>query len=421
MAAAVAVAIARPVGDTAALSPRALDAAASALAVGPPASPGGNQDGPPDDAEDVDKELPTPEPEFDPTQPDDQPLPLPPACRGASIRSVAALQRQVIFTGMGTSVPPSTRHALSAIKDRIVEHVTACLSALPVEAERGVVTATLKQSFDTAGVTQSDGTAGSLVSHQLAWSRHRRHVSVFTASLKLSCGADDVAIVFERNATGLRRSLVVRADGYDDIYGGNLGVEVSLSRGGDDFAIATTAASPWCTSCWRGLKYDVFTRADDGRFRRAAGGKDSAHVCSGVSTDARDGAVRFDFVSWDHLGSDVRRPRQRAFDVAGATVAAAPPTHRDPVDTVQAFLDADWTVARRMVEPPGDALKGEHQALRRDQQRGRWRASVDGDGDRVVVKLAPTRSGSDDAPRRLAMRRDGDRWLVVGIAPAARP
>lgn len=350
-------------------------------------------------------------PELVPAEAEGEPIsPLPAGCQGAAVRRLAGLQRRVITGPDWADVPSASRALLSAIKDGLVEHVTACLSALPADAERGVVAATLRHSLTDAAVA-TESIAG-LGAHSLTWSRLRPQVSVFTASLRLACGADDLAIVFERTPAGLRRSLVVRVDGYTQIHGGNLGLELTLTRGGDDFAIATTAASPWCSSCWRTLRYQVFTRGPDGTFSRAAAGQDSAHVCSGVSVDARPGSVRFDYLSWDHVGDEIRRPRQRAFTLAGSTATPAAPRHRAPVDAVAAFLDADWMVARAMLERPDGATQAAHAELRRDHARGRWRATPEREGSAVTVRLDAGRDDRDEAPRFVPLTWGGDRWVV---------
>lgn len=364
---------------------------------------------------------PAPPPELLPDPPAGVALELPPACAGAGIRGVAALQRALVIPEnapmMGLVIPPHLRPVLSGVKDRLIDHASRCLASLPADAEPGAVVATLEKSFVEAGVVRGRETVGALVEHRLAWSAHRAGVMILHASLALPCGADDVAVVFERRGGRLARTLVVRADGYAEIYGGNQALSVTLSRGGDDFFVTTTASSPWCTSCWRGFKYAVHTRGEGGVFHKAASGYDSAYACADDEVRADERGVRIDYVSWDEVGDEIRRERQVAFSVAGGAAAAVAPQHRDPVTTVNAFLLEPWATARGMVDPAANVsgIEAVHRRLRASKKAARWGATVASTvaNGSVHVVLAPREPTSHEKSVTLTLAPVERHWVVT--------
>lgn len=372
-----------------------------------------------DEPEELD-EPPLP-PELLPDPPAGVALELPPACTGAGIRGVAALQRTLVIPEdapmMGLVIPPHLRPVLSAVKDRLIDHATRCLASLPADADPGVVVATLERSFADAGVVRGRETVGALVEHRLAWSAHREGVMILHASLALPCGADEVAVVLERRGGRLARTLVVRADGYAEIYGGNQALTLTLSRGGDDFSVTTTASSPWCTSCWRGFKYAVHTRGEGGAFHKAASGYDSAYACSDDEVRADEHGVRIDYVSWDEVGDEIRRERQVAFAVAGGAATAVAPRHRDPLTTVNAFLLEPWATARGMLDPTASVagVEAVHRHLRASKKAARWGATVEPKtaGGRVRVVLAPREPTSHAKGVALTLAPVERHWVVT--------
>jgi hypothetical protein len=187
------------------------------------------------------------------------------------------------------------------------------------------------------------------------------------ATLGIKCGSDSMLMLYRRESGRWSEVMVRRSEPYSEVRGGwgdlRFAVSPKDSKGG--WFVATVSTTPWCTSAWQGLPYELARPgpAPD-RPRVILRGKGTIYL--GDESDLVLKAER-DAFELRHDGSSLDseiliRRHVRRFAVAGDSVRRVPPVAESVRDFVDEWISSPWAEAKAW-SGSDPALAAAHSAL----------------------------------------------------------
>ncbi|HEX8513853.1 MAG TPA: hypothetical protein VF688_12190 [Allosphingosinicella sp.] len=297
----------------------------------------------------------------------------------AELRMARAVLLAVPPEDDGTSVPPRASRRIEALKDRMRDFVRTMMACAPASVEPAALAAAMEQrggvSDGTTGdaVPPSDDRHGRLVAFEASRVEAHPDMLAVVATLAIKCGSDSILLLYRRTPAGWREAMVRRAEPYREVRGGwgDLRFAVSPADAQGNWFVATVSTTPWCTSAWQGMPYELARPGPaPERPKIFFRGKSTIYLGdeSDLSLKAERGAfeIRHDESSLD---PDILvRRHVRRYSVAGETVRRVQPVAESLRDFVDEWIGSPWTEAKYW--SAGDpTLAAAHSGLR----AARWK------------------------------------------------
>lgn len=359
------------------------------------------------------------------------------ACTRAAVGAAAIALRnarsELISTPPGeddTLVDPAAGRRIETTKDRLRAYVRAMMDCAPTKVEPGVLAASMAQR---AGTDEPDagppGRHGERIGYQVSRVEGHPDMLAVVATLAIHCGSDSMLMLYERDGPRWRELLVRRSGPYAKISGGwgDLRFAVSPTDAQGNWFVATVSTTPWCTSAWQGLPYEL-ARPGPAPDRPNVFFRGKSTIYLGdeddlvVKAERAAFELRFDGSSLD---PDILiRRHVRRYSVTGETVRRVQPVAESVRDFVDEWTDSPWSEAKEWsgVSP---GLAAAHSTLRaaRFNSLGGFASIRACKGGATQVELA-----SDQAPDWYLLVRGGAKgpWTMErggrqGVAGCAGP
>jgi hypothetical protein len=273
----------------------------------------------------------------------------------------------------GTLVPPRAGRRIEALKDRMRDFVRTMMACAPTSVEPAALAAAMEQrgrvSDGTTGdaVLPADDRHGSLVAFEVSRVEGHPEMLAVVATLAIKCGSDSMLILYRRTPSGWRETMVRRSQPYSEVGGGwgDLRFAVSPPDAAGNWFVATVSTTPWCTSAWQGMPYELARPgpAPD-RPKVVFKGKNTIYLGNeaDLSIKAERGAfeIRNDGSSLDP--EILVRRHVRRYSVTGDTVRRVQPAAESCRDFADEWIVSPWTEAKAW-SGPDPALAAAHSAL----------------------------------------------------------
>jgi hypothetical protein len=283
----------------------------------------------------------------------------------------------------GTSVPPPAGRRIEALKDRMRDFVRTMMDCAPASVEPAALAAAMAQRGGISHGTTGDAVPpppdrhGSLVAFEV--SRVEAHLDMLAvvATLAIKWGSDSMLILYRSTPSGWRETMVRRSEPYSEVKGGwgDLRFAVSPSDAQGGWFVATVSTTPWCTSAWQGMPYEL-ARPGPAADRPRVFFRDKGTIYLGNESDLLVKAER-DAFELRHDGSSLDpdilvRRHVRRYSVAGENVRRVQPVAESARDFADEWISSPWTEAKGW-SGSDPALAKAHSALqaaRRETLRG---------------------------------------------------
>lgn len=304
-----------------------------------------------------------------------------PACSKSATRSAGAAVRaaraELLATPLeadDTLVPPATSGRIERLKDRLRAFVRAEMACAPAPAGPGALAAGMAARGDglVEGAPFDPDPAppdrhGNLLTYSVSSVGSHPDMLAVVATLGIKCGSDSMLMLYRRMAAGWSETMVLRSEPYGEVRGGwqDLRFAVSPADAHGHWFVATASTTPWCTSAWQSMPYQLARPgAAPDRPRILFRGKNGIYL--GNEADLllkaeRDAfEIRNDGASLD---SDILvRRHVRRYSVAGEIVRRVQPVAESVRDFADEWINAPWAEAKSW-SGPDPALAGAHRAL----------------------------------------------------------
>jgi len=310
----------------------------------------------------------------------------------------------------GTSVPPPAGRRIEALKDRMRDFVGKMMACAPTSVEPAALAAAMEQrggvSNGTTGdaVPPSDDRHGSLVAFEVSRVEGHPDMLAVVATLRIRCGSDSMLMLYAREGGRWRETMVRRSQPYSEVRGGwqDLRFSVSPPDFEDGWFVATVSTTPWCTSAWQGMPYEL-ARPGPAPDRPAVFFRGKNTIYLGDESDlvvmAEQGAfeLRHDGSSLD---PDVLiRRHVRRYSVAGETVRRVQPVAESVHDFADEWISSPWAEAKAW-SGPDPALATAHKALQASRLE-------------TLRGFASVRACSGDSNEVQLDDRSGPNWFLL--------
>ncbi|HEX9965712.1 MAG TPA: hypothetical protein VGB04_12100 [Allosphingosinicella sp.] len=349
------------------------------------------------------------------------------AAAGAAVRSARSQLSALPPSEDDPTVPPATSRRIEATKDRMRDFVKAEMACVPASPEPKRLAAEMADQGGFVQAVSSDPAPGSAAGHgdRLAYqvSRVAGHPNMLAvvATLGIRCGSDSMLLLYRRSGTGWEEAMVRRSAPYREIRGGwaDLRFAVSPPDAEGRWFVATVSTTPWCTSAWQGLPYELARPgpAPD-RPRVILRGKGTIYLGdeSDLILRAERGAfeLRHDGGSLDP--DLLVRRHVRRYSVSGDTVRRVQPVAENVRDFADEWIESPWAEARAW-SAADPVLTAAHAQLRsaRHTSLGAFSSIRDCGGGTTQLEIAV----QEGPGWFLTVRGGAGRWTVERVARKA--
>ncbi len=281
------------------------------------------------------------------------------AAAGGAVRSARAELRAIALEEDETRVPPPASRSIERVKDRLREFVRAEMACAPASPDPEALAAAMAAgggaSADTApearGPVPPDRHGESLAYQVSRVGSHPDMLAV-VARLGIHCGTDSILMLYGPAPGGGWRELMVRrAEPYSEVRGGwgDLRFAVSPKDRQGRWYVATVSTTPWCTSAWQGLPYELARPGPEpDRPQILLRGK--GVIFLGSDEDLTLSAERFSFELRNDGGSldpaVHSRRHVRHYDINGDVVRRVQPVAESVRDFVDEWIVSPWAEAK---------------------------------------------------------------------------
>jgi hypothetical protein len=187
------------------------------------------------------------------------------------------------------------------------------------------------------------------------------------ATLGIKCGTDSMLMLYRREAGRWRELMVRRSEPYSEVKGGwgDLRFAVSPADAQGRWFVATVSTTPWCTSAWQGMPYQL-ARPGPTPERPRVFFRSKGTIYLGDESDLSLKAER-DAVEIRHAGGSLDpdiliRRHVRRYSVAGESVRRVQPVAESVRDFADEWIDSPWVEAKDS-SGSDPALAAAHSAL----------------------------------------------------------
>ncbi|MEA3009820.1 MAG: hypothetical protein QOJ91_1512 [Sphingomonadales bacterium] len=296
-----------------------------------------------------------------------------------AMRTARALLLAVPPVDDGTSVPPATGRRIEALKDRLRDFVRTMMDCAPTAVEPAALTAAMAQRGGISEGTTGDAVPpppdrnGSLVAFEVSRVEAHPDMLAVVATVAIKCGSDSMLMLYRRQGGRWSEVMVRRSEPYSEVKGGwgDLRFAVSPTDPAGGWFVATVSTTPWCTSAWQGMPYELARPgAAPDRPKVIFRGRNTIYL--GDESDLLLKAER-DAFELRNDGSSLDpeiliRRHVRRYSVAGDSVRRVQPVAESVRDFADEWIDSPWSEAKDW-SAPGRATAAAHSAL----QAARWK------------------------------------------------
>jgi hypothetical protein len=275
-----------------------------------------------------------------------------------------ALRALPVADGQDTQVAAPAQAAIATMKMRIGAYVLATLQCHPDDNAK-----TLATALSVAAVAAGPSDTGYGTSLDFTVQQPRPKLLVVDTAFGISCGSDNMLMIFAPAKDGWREVLRLQSKSYDTVAGAYDFFDYAISppdAAGQWFLVQKNI-TPWCSSTWATIRYSVLRPlADPLKPRILLDGSDPVwwgnDDTGRLSVGARDFMLRFHAESID--GGVHNREWVRRFSVAGDTVRRIPPLADSPRDFADEWIVSDWSaIAPWTAKPQLQALHDKLKAV----------------------------------------------------------
>jgi len=281
------------------------------------------------------------------------------AAAGAAVRTARTELAAVPLEADETQVPPPASQAIEKVKDRLrafVRAEMACAPASPDVAALADAMAARSGFFTVVAPGQPAPEPPDRHGGSLDYAVHRvdGHPAMLAvvATLGIKCGSDSMLMLYERAKGGGWRELMVRRAGpYSEVKGGwgDLRFAVSPKDAQGRWFVATVSTTPWCTSAWQGLPFEL-ARPGPAPDRPNVFFRGKGTIYLGDEEDLVVRAER-DAFELRHTGASLdpavhSRRHVRRYAVSGDSVRRVQPVAENVRDFVDEWIVSPWPEAR---------------------------------------------------------------------------
>jgi hypothetical protein len=270
---------------------------------------------------------------------------------GAAVRQARAELKAIHVDQGWTDVSPRASLHIERVKDRLRTFVAAVMACAPEAIDVKALGAKMsaKGHARAPADTDGDGHGLSLTYDVKAITGHPDLVG-FKATLGIECGEDTLLMLYQRQGRDWREVLVHRNAPYKDVSGAGLNFQYAVSPNDAQgrWYVATLSVPPWCSSAWRGIRYDLsrpgpqadrphvfFSRSDGAYLGNDDGGQIEAEAAQ-FEIRHEVGSIDFDVFT---------RKSVRRYSVMGDVVARIPPVALNDRDFVDEWIVSPWSEA----------------------------------------------------------------------------
>ena len=297
------------------------------------------------------------------------------ACSRAAVGSAAlalrAARAELMAAPPGeddTLVDPAAGKLIEATKDRLRAFVKAMMDCAPSSVDPSALAASMAQR---AGTDEAEpGPAdrhGERIAYQASRVDGHPGMLAVVATVGIHCGSDSMLMLYGLEDRRWSELMVRRSDPYAKISGGwgDLRFAVSPPDAQGKWFVATVSTTPWCTSAWQGMPYELARPgpAPD-RPKVIFRGRNTIYLGdeSDLVLKAEPGAfeIRNDGSSLDP--EILIRRHVRRYSVAGDSVRRIQPVAESVRDFADEWISSPWAEAKDWSgRDPG--LAAAHKAL----------------------------------------------------------
>lgn len=273
-----------------------------------------------------------------------------------------------------TSVPPAAGRRIEAAKDRLLDFVRTMMACAPTSVEPAVLAAAMDQRGGAPDPPPGDPGSpppdrhGTAVAYEVSRVDSDPDMLAVVVTLGIKCGSDSMLTLYRRTRPGWRELMVRRAEPYSEVRGGwqDLRFAVSPADSAGNWFVATVSTTPWCTSAWQGLPYEL-ARPGPSPDRPIVFFRGRNTVYLGNESDLTLEAER-DAFEIRHDGSSLDseilvRRHVRRYAVTGGSVRRIQPVAESARDFADEWIDSPWAEAKQW-SGSDPALAAAHSAIR---------------------------------------------------------
>lgn len=199
-------------------------------------------------------------------------------------------------------IPPAARPHLAELDRAWAAYLTAALPALIASPSDADLSKALTAPLERRGVAHGYEAQefGALLG--LHAKSHPGALLGVVVSVSTACGHDATLFLFSTKGDEVRHLLTAAARKREALSDGQLGLGYAIVPGapGRDPEVVVASITPWCSSAWRTLRYDVLSPGSDpSRPKRKLHREDSIWIGDGkleLEADANGFRIRYD--SW---------------------------------------------------------------------------------------------------------------------------
>jgi len=270
----------------------------------------------------------------------------------------------------GTEVPDEASPLLTQLKHELRDLITARLAGAARDAAPAKLQESVRNDLKAGGmVLQSDvpeiPRTGPLPEdaefgfiQKITIEKPAKHEDLLVAvtTLQIPCGSDSSLYIFQWQKTGWNLILAQEANGYDRIDGaqGDFGYSISPPDVSGHWFVATANVDPWCTSMWRGIRYEILRAGSDAYEPNVLyTGKSGIYLEDDLfRLKTTSDTVSLSFVAEQRLDTEIFfRKHLLNFRVSGDAVTRVEPLALHPEDFLDEWFQLPWTYASTSVEP----------------------------------------------------------------------
>jgi hypothetical protein len=299
------------------------------------------------------------------------------AAVASAVRALRSAQAELAATRPEEDVslvPPATSRLIERAKDRLRDYVKAQMDCAPASPGPRALQSVLVNAGGSfvhrtptdPATAEREPYGGKLLYQVSAVPRHPGMLAV-VATLGIRCGTDEMLLLYRRSGTGWEEVMVRRSEPYGEIRGGwgDLRYAVSPPDKDGSWFVATVSTTPWCTSAWQGLPYEL-ARPGPAPERPSVFFRGKNTIYLGRDEDLAVTAERGAF-EIRHNGSSLDpdvlvRRHVRRFAVTGDSVRRVQPVAETVRDFTDEWVDSPWAEAEAW-SAGRPALAAAHSAL----------------------------------------------------------
>ncbi|HEX8308621.1 MAG TPA: hypothetical protein VF645_09415 [Allosphingosinicella sp.] len=256
-----------------------------------------------------------------------------------------------------TSVPPKAGRRIEALKDRLRDFVGTMMACAPTSVEPAALAAAMEQRGGISEGATGDAVPpppdrhGSLVAFEVSRVEAHPDMLAVVATVAIRCGSDSMLILYRREGGRWIEAMVRRSEPYSQVKGGwgdlRFAVSPKDSKGG--WFVATVSTTPWCTSAWQGMPYEL-ARPGAAPDRPTVFFRGRNTIYLGDESDLDVKAER-DAFEIRHNGSSLDseiliRRHVRRYEVAGGSVGRVQPVAENVRDFADEWISSPWAEAK---------------------------------------------------------------------------